>query len=355
MTSNRLKYLWFSLVFILITGAMDRQLFAQDYSIGNPAKLFSSHEVIELTLKGDFKTLLKDIGDERDEHPFKLEYSENGDTIVLDLKIATRGNFRRKAENCNFPPLKLNFKKKQVKYTLFEGINKIKLVTHCKSKSNKYEQYTIEEHLIYRAYNIITDTSFRVRLALINYLDTVSGKKTQQSYGFFIESDGAFEDRLQANESKEKYLLQDNTRYDHIGKLAMFQYMVGNTDWAVSTLHNIKLFVTDTLQPPYAIPYDFDWCGAVNAFYAKPLPRFELETVQERLYRGYCRDIEEYLQYAGWYLEKKEEIYALIGNFELLDKNEKKRILKYYDDFYTVISNERALQSEFMSSCLKKN
>ena len=87
----------------------------------------------------------------------------------------------------------------------------------------------------------------------------------------------------------------------------------------------------------------------------QPLPRFELETVQERLYRGYCRDIEEYLQYAGWYLEKKEEIYALIGNFELLDKNEKKRILKYYDDFYTVISNERALQSEFMSSCLKKN
>jgi hypothetical protein len=332
---------------------MDKHLLAQDYSIGKPATLFASHEVIELTLKGDFKTLLKDIGDERDEHPFKLEYGENGDTIVLDVDIATRGNFRRKADNCNFPPLKLNFKKKQVKNTLFEGVNKIKLVTHCKSKSSKYEQYTIEEYLVYRVYNTITDTSLRVRLALINYIDTVSGKKTQQSYGFFIESDAAFEDRLQVTESKEKYLLQDKTRYDHMGKLAMFQYMIGNTDWAVSTRHNIRLFITDTLNPPYAIPYDFDWCGVVNAFYAKPLPRFELETVQERLYRGYCREIEEYLEYAQSFLEKKDEIYSLIQNFNLLDKGEKKRILKYYDDFYTVISSERALRSEFMSSCLE--
>jgi len=354
MTTNPIKYIGLILVIFLYTWSESSAL-AQDYSIGNPAELFSSHEVIELNLKGDYKTLFKDIGDDREEHPFKLEYGNNGDTIVLDVAIATRGNFRRKAENCNFPPLKFNFKKKQVKNTLFEGINKIKLVTHCKSKSGKYEEYTLKEYLIYRVYNIITDTSLRVRLALINYLDTVSGKKTQQSYGFFIESDGAFEDRIEAIETKQKYFLQDKTRYDHIGKLAIFQYMVGNTDWAVSTLHNIKLFITDTLQPPYAIPYDFDWCGAVNAFYAKPLPRFELETVQERLYRGYCRDMAEYLQYAAYFIEKKDEIYSMVENFDLLDHKDTKRLIKYFDDFYTVISSETAIRFEFMNSCLKEN
>jgi hypothetical protein len=355
MVNRQLHIRLIFLAFILCSGATAGSLFAQDYSVGNSAKLFSSHEIIALTIKGDFKTLLNDNGDERDEHPFKLEYGENGDTIVLDVDIATRGNFRRKTENCNFPPLKLNFKKKQVDNTLFEGINKIKLVTHCKSKSNKYQGYAIDEYLVYRVYNMITDTSLRVRIALITYLDTVSNKKTEQSYGFFIESDGAFEVRMQATESKQKYLLQDKTSYYHMGELAMFQYMIGNTDWAVSTLHNIKLFETDTLKPPFAIPYDFDWCGAVGAFYAKPLPRFELETVQDRLFRGYCRNVEEYLQYARHFIEKKNEIYAMIESFDLLEKNEKKRLLKYYDDFYSIITDERAMLSEFESSCLKEN
>jgi hypothetical protein len=328
---------------------------AQDYSVGNPAKLFSSHEILQLTIKGDYKTILKDIGDDRDEHPASLEYIENGDTIRLDINISTRGNFRRKASNCNFPPLRLNFKKKQVENTLFEGIDKIKLVTHCKSKSEKFEQYAIDEYLVYRVYNIITDTSFRVRMALINYLDTVTHKKTQESFAFFIETDDAFEDRMGMVESKQKYLLQENTMYHHMGVLAMFEYMIGNTDWAVSTLHNIKLFSLDSLQPPYAVPYDFDWCGAVNAFYAVPLPRFELESVQDRLFRGYCRPMEDYLEYAGHFLEKKADIYTLIENFDLLDKGEKKRLIKYYDDFYTVISDENALRMEFTKSCLQQN
>lgn len=344
------KYLLSTLIILLLGNPASK---AQDYSIGNPAKLFSSHDVIKLTIKGDINTMLKDVGDDRIEHPAIVQYFNGADTISLNVKIASRGNFRRKKENCNFPPIKINFKKKQVKNTLFEGLNKIKLVTHCKSKSNKYEQYALEEYLVYRVYNIITDTSFRVRLALINYVDTVSGRRDQESYAFFIESDGAFEDRLNALESKQKYILQDNTRYGHMGKLAVFQYMIGNTDWAVSTLHNIKLFTTDILKPPYAIPYDFDWCGSINAFYARPLPRFELESVKDRLFRGYCRPVEQYKEYAGYFLGKKEEIYSLYENFGLIGKSEKKRILKYYDGFYNIISNDRAISLEFLNSCLK--
>jgi len=348
-------YIVFLLCWIFLSGLVSFDIVAQDYSVGNAEMLFTSHEILNLTITGDLNTLLKDAGDDRTEHPFVLEYFNGVDTIYLDVDIETRGNFRRKSENCSFPPLKLNFKKKQVKNTLFDGLNKVKLVTHCRSKSSKFEQYAIEEYLIYRVYNIITDTSFRVRMALINYVDTVSGRKTQEKYGFFIEPDGAFEDRFDAHERKQKYLLQEKTSYDHMGELAVFQYMMGNTDWAVSTLHNIKLFATDTLQPPYAIPYDFDWCGSINTLYSKPLPRFELESVKDRLYRGYCRPIEQYKKHAQHFIDKKDEIYSLYEHFELLDKQERKRIFKYYDDFYFIISDERSLNSEFLKSCLKEN
>ena len=325
----------------------------QDYSIGNAKPLFTSHDLMRFTIRCDLSAVLRDIGDERDEHLAILEYVDGVDTIRLNIKLETRGNFRRARENCNFPPLRVNFKKSQVEQTWFHGLDKVKLVTQCISNSKKYQEYVLEEYLVYRHYNIITDTSFRVRLAMINYVDTYSGKRSEESYGFFIETDDAFEDRFDADEIKTKYLLQDKTRLHHVTNLAIFQYMIGNTDWAVTTLHNIKLFVTDPEKPPYAIPYDFDWCGLIETEYARPLPKFGIESVDERLYRGYCRSMETYKQHFDFFEEKKNEIYGLYANFDILKHREQKRILKYLDDFYNVISDERSIKSEFLDACLK--
>jgi len=325
---------------------------AQDYSIGSPKPLFAWHDMLNITLKGDFKTILDDVSDERIDHNALFEYVDDEDTIVLDVKIKTRGNFRRDPENCIFPPLQINFKKKQVIGTLFEGIDKIKLVTHCRPNSKTYQQYTLCEYLAYRVYNIITDTSFRVRPAFINYVDEPSGKRSQNSYAFFIEPDDAFANRIGGREIKQKYLFQDSTRYDHISRLAVYQYFIGNTDWAVSTLHNIKLFVTDTTQPPYAIPYDFDWSGIISTVYARPLPQFELESVSDRLFRGYCRTREQFAEQFEYFKSKKSEIYQLYQNFEPLPKRRQKDALSYFDDFYKIIDNDALIELEFMERCL---
>jgi hypothetical protein len=265
----------------------------------------------------------------------------------------TRGNFRRKAENCIFPPLRLNFKKKQVKGTLFDGIDKVKLVTHCRPNSRAYRQFVVKEYLSYRVYNILTDTSFRARPAIIHYVDEPSGKKSQQSFSFFIEPDDAFEVRFDATESKKKYYFQDSTRYNHMSTLAMFQYFIGNTDWAVSTLHNIKLFATDTLQPPYAIPYDFDWSGVVDAVYAKPQPRFGIEEVSQRLFRGFCRSRAQFTAQFEYFKSKKNTIYELYEHFEPLHQKQKKDALKYYDEFYEIIENDAMVKIEFLDQCLE--
>ncbi len=75
--------------------------------------------------------------------------------------------------------------------------------------------------------------------------------------------------------------------------------------------------------------------------------------MEERLYRGYCRSMETYKQYFDFFREKKNDIYHLYGNFTLLKHREQKRILKYLDDFYDVIGDERSIKSEFLDACLK--
>jgi hypothetical protein len=327
---------------------------AQDYSRGNAAPLFSAHDMLQITLRGDLKTICDDIGEERQEHPAILQYVSGNDTVTLDVQVSTRGNFRRKAENCEFPPLRINFKKKQVKGTLFDEINKIKLVTQCRPNSVAFEQYVLEEYLIYRVYNIITDTSFRVRPAQITYIDQGRKGKTWQSYAFFIEPDGELENRLNITESKKKYLMQDSTQLYHVNRLAIFEYFIGNTDWATTTLHNIKLFAIDTLQAPYAIPYDFDWAGVISTAYATPLPQLDIEKVSDRLFLGNCRTMEQYKANFEFFKSKKTEIYALYHNFEPLRNSQRKDALNYYDRFYETIGNDTMIKIEFIDRCLEK-
>ncbi|NCC72743.1 MAG: hypothetical protein EOM06_05040 [Sphingobacteriia bacterium] len=315
--------------------------------------LFSSHEILEFTIKADFKTILNDIGEDHSEHPAVIEYIDFQDTVRLDCKIRTRGNFRRDRKNCSFPPLRLNFKKKQTLGTLFEDIDKIKLVTHCRSNQKKYQRYLVREYLVYRALNIITDTSYQTRLVHIKYEDIHPDSKSVESFGILIEPDEVFENRFTATESDQKYLFPDSTNYVHMGKITFFQYMIGNTDWAVTTLHNIRLFTIQPEEPPYSIPYDFDWCGLVNTHYAAPLPRFGTTSVTERVYRGQCRPWEQLKQTVAYFNSKQSELFSLFENYPYLSKGEKRVIKRYLDDFYKTINNDRLLKIRIFDQCLK--
>lgn len=343
-----------SMLLLLLIAMGSTSARAQDYSHGDAVPLFSSHDMLQIIIRADLQTINNDVGEERQEHPATVQYLQGSDTVSLDVQISTRGNFRRKAKNCTFPPLRINFKKKQVKGTLFDGINKIKLVVQCRPNSIVYEQYVLEEYLIYRVYNILTDTSFRVRLAQITYIDQGRKTKTWQSYAFFIEPDGCFESRLHMVESKKKYLMQDSTQFDHVSRLAIFEYFIGNTDWAVTTLHNIKLFAADSLQRPYAIPYDFDWAGVISTEYAEPLPHFSIDKVSDRFFRGQCRRMEQLKENFEFFKSKKNEIYALYENFEPLRSRQRKDALSYYDKFFDIIANDATIQIEFIDRCLEK-
>ncbi|NIP93601.1 MAG: hypothetical protein GWN18_19895, partial [Thermoplasmata archaeon] len=73
------------------------------------------------------------------------------------------------SNTCEFPPLRLNFKKGQLDETLFDGQDKVKLVTHCRN-GDRYEQNVVKEYLVYRLYNVLTPLGFQVRMAHITYV-----------------------------------------------------------------------------------------------------------------------------------------------------------------------------------------
>ena len=127
--------------------------------------LFSSHDLIEFTLETDYGRLRGDRTQDSEYRPAILRLSDDeGAERTIDIRVRTWGNFR--LANCRFPPLRVNFPRTRMGGTVFDGQNGIKLVSHCRDRDSD-EQNVIEEYLVYRTFNLLTDESFRVRLARV--------------------------------------------------------------------------------------------------------------------------------------------------------------------------------------------
>jgi hypothetical protein len=85
------------------------------------APLFTSNDLLEVTIRGPFSTIMRERS--RDEDlPGTLTYNdpEAGD-VTLELGIRTRGRYRHQSRICPWAPLRLDFKKSSTKGTLFKG------------------------------------------------------------------------------------------------------------------------------------------------------------------------------------------------------------------------------------------
>ncbi|MDD5695898.1 MAG: hypothetical protein PHD61_11420, partial [Bacteroidales bacterium] len=226
--------------------------------------LFSSHDFIEMTLSTDFKNMFREIKDNADtiyHEGTAVCKKPDGSRDTLAVEIRPRGNYRRDPSHCAFPPLSVKFNKKESKKTPFEDLKRLKLVTHCSNTEKIFEQYVLREYLVYRILNVLTDTSFRVRLARITYIDSEGEMDTLQRFAFFIENDNQMAERVGGKIIEAKNIHQDRTDQKHTDLLEVYMYMVGNPDWSVSVQHNVKIVQTNPIFEPIAIPYDFDYCG----------------------------------------------------------------------------------------------
>ena len=313
--------------------------------------LFASDEPLELILEADLFTLINDKSEEPEYTPALLiqplsDYKIKG----FQIKVKARGNTRRVTELCEFPPLKFNFKKSQLENTVFEGQDKLKFVSQCR-QDDEYRQYVLEEYLLYKTYNILTEESYKTRLVNITLKDIKVRIPAIKMTGFLIEDDKSLEKRLKAKEYEKMVYSQDSCVDQAVDRLSMFQYMIGNTDWYINTKHNTDVFQLKDDRSLIPVPFDFDFAGVINTEYASPSKEIPINEVRQRYFKGSCRDFDSYNPTMQLFNEKKDEIFKLYNNFTYLPKSVIRKSIRYYTKFYKIINDKEQVNESFYSAC----
>ncbi len=315
---------------------------------GENQVLFSSDKLLEITLRSDFKNILNERVDDPEYHNASIIYSDSsGNSIQLPARIKVRGNFRLDPKHCKFPPILVNFKKEEVRGTLFNNQNKLKLVTPCQS-----DKYVLREYMIYKLYNAVTENSFRARLLKVNYFDTVRNKSYFERYSFFLEDNGRMAERNH-REITDKFYNPYQLNRDAIVKLGLFEYLIGNNDWWVTSHKNINLIQRDSTEKAIAVPYDFDMSGFVDASYAKPPGVPESMVVDPQFYKGICMTSEEKKGAFDYYNSMKDKFIRIIRTDPLYPGYLKEQSVDYLDRFYTVINDPSLVKTDIDQKCIK--
>lgn len=318
--------------------------------------LFESHGVLDVTIEAPLTTFSR-VRSDVDYLDGTFSYTDEvGEARSFDLKLRARGRFRREKKTCNFPPIRLNFRKGQVEGSIFAGEDKLKLVTHCQNRRAKNEQFVLREYMAYRILQILTDKSFSARLLRVTYVDNEKGGKSMTKYGFVIEDDDKVGERLGMEALETEELSYQDIDGAQTSVVNLFQFMIGNTDYSLirgpvddDCCHNSVPFSDGTNG--YPIPYDFDFSGLVNAPYADPNPMLKIRSVRTRFYRGRCTNGEHLDDSIALFQSKKNEIYALLNEIEYFDRSSRQSIISYLDDFYAIISDEKRRERSLVRGC----
>jgi hypothetical protein len=324
--------------------------------------LFAGTEPIPITLEAPFAQLQRDDDAEPAYRPATLTWKDaTGTDVRIPLEVRPRGKSRREETACEFPPLRLNFPKDGPAGTPFSTLNKVKLVTHCgplDSDRPQFAQRVELEMLLYRAFNRLSATSFRVRPLDITYVDTGRDNKRFAQPGFLIEPENVLAKRYDAKAADVVSITPADLEPVQANLIEIFEFMIGNTDFSMlqgpegdHCCHNIVL-----LAPPngalLAVPYDFDATGVVNPPYAAPVPTLKIRNVRQRLYRGRCRPQASIDATLSVFREARADIVALFQNDARLDPKAKDETIEYLDAFYTLIDDPKAVNDKITSKCL---
>ena len=291
---------------------------------------------LEITLMFDVQGVIDNRKTDK-KYPGILTFTDkNGIPHKWKINVNARGVFRR--YNCpEMPPLKLNFKKSELKEKGLSKFDDYKIVTHCIKDPFTAESIVLKEYLAYKYYNSITSNSFRVQLLKINYIDAETGF-IRRHFGFIIEDFALLRDRVGAEKCENPLGIEkENINREEYKKMALFQYMIGNSDWSLRQVRNIKVMILDGKY--VVVPYDFDFSGLVLAPYARVNADYELTTLRQRVYLGFEDDLEDMKAVKKRFKRRKGRFKRKTKYLYPLHKNHKKSVLKYLDSFYRNIDN----------------
>jgi hypothetical protein len=315
--------------------------------------LFASAEPLVVTITADFDAINKiRQPDSPKRLPGVIELAgEGGKTVSVPVQLGSRGHLRLNPRTCSMIPLRVEFTKQDVKGSIFDGQNALKLVTHCENDT-EYEQNVLAEYLAYRIGNLFTPLSYRARLVKATYVDSGKHKSIGTRYGAFIEED---DDVARRNGGRiiplpnQVFRLLDQ---DSLMVMSLLQFMVGNTDYSIITLHNVRL-----MQPPdgplRTFAFDFDVSGLVNARYAIPPRGLGIATVRDRFYRGPCLTVEQLEPWLAKFRGKQSEVTALVDAVPGFESGRRRDIHEFLGDFFSIVNSGSRTKRLLVDRCPK--
>jgi hypothetical protein len=324
---------------------------------GAQTRLFSEETPVTATLEAPFAKLVRGARNNTDPYPARLTVAG---AAPVDLEVAPRGLTRRTGGICTFPPLRLDFKRAEMRGTLLEGQNKLKLVAHCKPQPS-FEQLLVLEYTAYRLYNAVTPMSFRVRPLQVTYTDTEGRRDDGTRFAFLIEDaddmarrNGRVEFEVAPNEISSAQLDPQAAAV-----YGLFQYMIGNLDWEYvagppgdTCCHNNKLIGRQGATAGHIpVPYDFDFSGFVDAPYATPPDVIPVRDVRTRYYRGLCRFNDQVPAAVTVLQGKRAAFNAVLASETRLTPANRANAQRYLDDFFETVADPNKVQREIIRRC----
>ena len=271
------------------------------------------------------------------------------DGADIPVTLSSRGHLRLKSATCDFVPIKVVFDRAKLAGTIFEGQTTLKLGTHCRN-DGEYDQYVMREYLAYKLANLVTPLSFRARLARGTYVEARSKRTLSTHSALFLEHENDVARRLRGREARLPHMAFSEFDAEALTRAMMLEYMLGNTDYSIWTLHNVVV-VQDKRRRFFPVPYDFDLSGMVHPPYAAPDPRLSLKSVTDRLYRGPCRSTEAFIAAAAPFRARQADMIAAIDAVAGLEPLHKREMKDYLDGFFRRIATPESIKKTFVDGC----
>ena len=293
---------------------------------------------VEVSIKTDLDSLINIRNRETYQPAEFIFVNKNKKRIKRKIRLKPRGKYRRRV--CDFPSIKIDFSKKDLKESGLARYDDYKLVTHCLEDKNISRENVMREYLIYKLYNILTEKSFRVQSLNINYIDSKDNIKPFTRKGFIIENEGEIEDRLAIEIFEDVRLPADSLNIEQLNFTALFQYMIGNLDWKASPFtQNVKVFKTEHSTKYELIPYDFDFSGLVGTSYQRLAVHLGQTNSRQRIFLGDWSKKEALKKAITHFTSRKKDLIDCIHNFKGLSKASRRDIRTYIETFFAELND----------------
>ncbi|MEQ8704266.1 MAG: hypothetical protein RIC19_10125 [Phaeodactylibacter sp.] len=309
---------------------------------------FEHTELLKLELEFSLDTMYAKVNT-NEEYPAVFRFQDaHGAWVELSGEIRARGRYRRRV--CDFPPLRIDFSKKDLRARGLADYDDLKLVTHCQT-GRKGKEAVLREYLTYKMYQQLSDHALRAKLVEVTYIDTESNQKLVK-YGILLEDIDELAARKNSVECEECFGLSTvEFQQDNLRTHAMFQYMIGNVDWSVPMSRNLKILKPVNGGLHTVVPYDFDFSGLVNVGYAVPSQEVGQTKVGDRVYLGAERSGSELQPTLELFKSKQDTFVAMVENFDFLSRSGRREMTEYLDSFYVALDNGLVCEDMAIQGC----